>query len=74
MEQVEKHYPLCEVAERLGVSKRTVKRQIVIGAETEGAAGLYPVIRIGRALLVSESAVIGYAESCRVRSGVLADA
>ena len=74
MKRVEKHYPLCEVAERLGVSKRTVRSQIGIGAETKGEAGLYPVIKIGRALLVSESAVIRYAEACRVSVEVFTDA
>lgn len=52
---LEQHLTPDKVAERLGVTARTVRRWINTGA-------LYPVYKPARALLVPESAVVRFLE------------
>lgn len=54
---VEKHYRPEIVATRLGLSRRTIDRAISRGLTTAGRSGIWPVRRIGRAVLVPASAV-----------------
>ena len=53
---VEEHYRPEALAGRLGVSRDTVDRAIARGYATAGRSGIWPVRRLGRAVLVPASA------------------
>lgn len=57
MVEVERHYSPEQAAEVCAVCVMTVRRAIAEGARTRGAAGLFPVRRLGRRYLVPASAL-----------------
>ncbi len=52
---VEEHYRPDVLAARLGISRRTIDKAIHKGLVTSGRQGLWPVRRIGRAVLIPAS-------------------
>lgn len=53
-----KMYSVQEASEMLGVSTRTVRRWIDVGAATKGTDGLYPVYNLGyRTIRIPQQAV-----------------
>jgi hypothetical protein len=53
---IEEHYRPEVLATRLGLCRATVDRAIARGMATAGRSGIWPVRRIGRAVLVPASA------------------
>lgn len=53
--EIEEHYRPAVLAQRLGIGERTIHRAIARGFVTAGRSGLWPVRRVGRAVLVPAS-------------------
>ena len=53
-----KHLRRAQIADLTGLSLATVDRALADGRRTRGGAGLWPQIKLGRALLVPERAVM----------------
>jgi hypothetical protein len=54
---VEEHYRPEVLAVRIGLARKTIDRAIARGMASCGRQGLWPVLRVGRAVLVPASSV-----------------
>ena len=54
---------LKEAASWLGVSQSTVEREIRRGVKSEGQEGIFPLVRIGRAVRIRMDVLEAYVEA-----------
>jgi len=46
MQEIEKHYSAEELAEVLGLTKRTVWSYVQLGQRSQGKEGIYPIVKL----------------------------
>jgi len=67
---VEEHYSPMDAARLLHVGRSTIYKLIQEGARSEGAAGIFPVRRIGAATRIPATALNRYLATCPVGTGL----
>ena len=67
---VEEHYSPMDAARLLHVGRSTIYKLIAEGTRSQGAAGIFPVRRIGNATRIPAGAINRYLDACPVGTGL----